>query len=152
MAVTKAVLGYIIQDGKILLIRKKKGHGRGKWNGPGGRMEPGESPEDCLRRELEEEIGIRVKSERMIGNLTFYEEGKLDWLVYIFRIEAYEGQPNESGEALPRWFPLNEIPFDQMWEDDSYWLPLLIEGKSLNGRFWFERGKLVRYSVNPSSD
>ncbi len=149
MKVTKAVLGYIIRDGQILLIKKKRGHGRGKWNGPGGKMEFEEPSENCLRRELREEIGIKVKRERELGTLIFYENGKLNWLVYLFRVEEYEGQPTESGEAYPLWFPLNEIPFDRMWEDDRHWLPLVIEGKSLQGEFWFEKGKLIRYAVIP---
>jgi len=149
MEVTKAVLGYIIRDELILLIKKKKGHGKGRWNGPGGRMKEEESPEDCLKRELEEEIGIRARREKRIGNLSFYEDGKLSWFVYLFRVEEFEGEPKESSEAYPSWFPLNEIPFDQMWEDDRHWLPLVIEGKNLRGEFWFEKGKLVRHSLYP---
>ena len=149
MAVTKAVLGYLIRDGQILLIRKKRGHGRGKWNGPGGRMESGESPEHCLRRELKEEIGIRVTGERRLGNLSFYENERLDWFVYLFLVEEYEGEPKESKEAYPLWFSLDKIPYERMWEDDRHWLPLVIEEKSLRGDFWFEKGKLVRYSLSP---
>ncbi len=149
MEVTKAVLGYLIKDSQILLIRKKKGHGRGKWNGPGGRMEPDESPEHCLKRELEEEIEIRVTGERRLGNLSFYEDGRLTWFVYLFLVEKYEGEPKESGEAYPLWFSLDKIPYERMWEDDRHWLPLVIEGKSLRGDFWFEKGKLIRYSVSP---
>jgi len=152
MAVTEAVLGYIIRESQILLIKKKKGHGRGKWNGPGGRIESGESPEDCLRRELKEEIGIRVTGERRLGNLSFYENERLDWFVYLFRVEEYEGEPKESKEAYPLWFSLDKIPYEKMWEDDRHWLPLVIEEKNLRGNFWFEKGKLISYSVNSSAD
>jgi len=149
MGVTKAVLGYIIRDGQILLIKKKRGHGRGKWNGPGGKMESEEPPKNCLRRELREEIGIKVKRERELGTLTFYENGKLNWLVYLFLVEEYEGEPKESDEAYPLWFSLDKIPYERMWEDDKHWLPLVMKGKSLQGDFWFEKGKLIRYSVSP---
>lgn len=114
-------------------------------------MEPGESPEDCLKRELEEEIGIKVRGEKMIGSLSFYEDGRLDWFVYLFQIQDYEGEPKETKEVLPLWFSLNEIPFDQMWEDDRHWLPLVIEGKSVQGEFWFKEGKLIRYSLRPDA-
>jgi 8-oxo-dGTP diphosphatase len=60
-------------------------------------------------------------------------------LVHVFLAEAYEGAARETDEAVPRWTPLNELPFEEMWEDDRYWLrELLVEGASFTGRFRFD--------------
>ncbi len=56
----------------------------------------------------------------------------------MFLVDAWEGEVIESDEMVPAWFPLNEIPYDQMWEDDVYWLPALLDGKFVTGDFLFD--------------
>jgi len=142
----EAVIVHVIRDGKILLHYKKRGHGRGKWNGVGGKIEKGETPEECARREAMEEMGIEVKNLEKIGIINFYNVNGEDWLVYIFRGEI-EGEPRESEESYPKWFSLGSIPYEDMWEDDQYWLPLVINGVKFHAHFWFKGENMERFKI-----
>ncbi len=142
----EAVIVHIIRDGKILLHYKKRGHGKGKWNGVGGKIEAGESPEQCAIREAKEEMGIDVKDLEKIGEIEFYNVYGEDWLVHIFR-GRIEGNPIESEESYPRWFSLDSIPYNDMWEDDRYWLPLVINGIKFKAKFWFEGESMRRFKI-----
>jgi len=136
----KVTLSFIIKGNEILLAMKKRGFGAGLWNGYGGKLKDGESIYDAAKREVKEEIDIDVKSMKKVGVLDFYFEGdKPDWnqQVHVFLIQEYNGEPKESEEMLPKWFKINEIPYDKMWEDDKFWLPKVIEGHSVYGRFLF---------------
>ena len=106
---------------------KKQGFGEGKWNGFGGKVEPGENPEQAAVRELWEETGIHAKKVRKFAEHVFLfphvpAEKKWDNVVHIFLAEEWEGEPKESNEMRPEWFPFSEIPFKRMWQDDSHWL------------------------------
>jgi len=136
----QVTLAFIIKGNEILLAMKKRGFGAGLWNGYGGKLKDGESIYDAAKREVKEEIDIDVKSMKKVGVLDFYFEGdKPDWnqQVHVFLIQEYNGEPKESEEMLPKWFKINEIPYDKMWEDDKFWLPKVIEGHSVYGRFLF---------------
>ncbi len=142
----EAVIVHVIKDGKILLHYKKRGHGAGFWNGVGGKIEEGETPEDCAMRESMEEMNAKVKNLKRLGVLKFYDVSKEDWFVYVFSAEI-EGEPKESEESRPRWFSLREIPYDDMWEDDKYWLPLVIDGLHFNGNFYFSGTRMLRFKL-----
>jgi len=150
--VIRAVIAHIIRDGKILLIEKKQGHGKGKWNGPGGKIEPGESPEDAMVREVKEEVGIDVKSYRLIGHIDFYSVNEEDWEVFVYRVEDFGGQPVETEEARPQWIDLSKIPYGEMWEDDRKWLPLVISGRPFEAKFWFEGERMVKKEIRLLDD
>ncbi len=139
---TVGTLCYIIKSGKILLIKKKRGLGKGKWNGPGGKVDDAEDIEFAASREVLEEIGIVPDSPVKVGELEFYIDGKdeIDWHVFVFVADEYDGIEKESEEAVPKWFPTNKIPYDEMWTDDRIWMPLMLERKSFKGRFYFDRG------------
>ena len=96
-----ATLVFVIRDGKILLIDKKTGFGRGKVNGPGGKLEKGESPESCAVRECHEELGIRVSGLRYCGQHRFQFVDGYSLLVWVYSSEAFEGVPAETAEARP---------------------------------------------------
>jgi len=134
-----ATLLYIIKDGKILLIYKKRGFGAGKWNGPGGKIEDGEDPMDAAVRETEEETGLMPKSVIGIGTIDFYmgQSEKPDFAVRIFNASDFSGSVRETEEAIPRWFDTAEIPYNQMLPDDEIWIPLMLRGKKFNGKFYF---------------
>ncbi|NPA74700.1 MAG: 8-oxo-dGTP diphosphatase [Euryarchaeota archaeon] len=142
-----AVIVHIIKDGKILLHYKKRGHGAGKWNGVGGKIEKGETPEECAVREAQEEMGARVINLQRLGEITFYDVQGENWLVYVFRGEI-DGEPVESEESRPQWFPLSAVPYDDMWEDDRYWLPLVIHNLRFKAEFYFDGENMQRFKMN----
>ncbi len=117
---------------------KKRGFGAGRWNGFGGKVEPGELLEDAARRELYEEAGIKTGSIERVGviNFEFFNDPVI-LEVNVFKTPDFTGEFVESEEMKPQWFDIKEIPFDQMWPDDKYWLPLCLEGKKFKGHFLF---------------
>jgi 8-oxo-dGTP diphosphatase len=131
-------LMFVIHGGRILLIEKKRGFGAGKINGPGGKIDPGETAIDCAVRETQEELRITAKHPVKLGELWFAMSGHPDLLCHVFRADDFEGTPTETDEAVPLWTPLDAIPYARMWADDRHWLPLLIEGRGFLGRFVFE--------------
>ena len=120
---THATVTIIIDNGRVLLQKKTKGRfGEGKWNGPGGKLKPGEAPEECAKREVMEETGLTVSDVQLHGALKHYF-GDVDeptWVVYQFAATDYQGDPKESEEGELRWFPVDQIPYTEMWQDDEY--------------------------------
>ncbi len=147
MRCIEAVIVHIIHGDKILLHYKKRGHGAGKWNGVGGKIEPGETPEMCAHREAMEEMGVDIKNVELAGKIKFHDVMGEDWLVYVFRAEIH-GTPAESEESYPQWFPVTEIPYEDMWEDDRYWLPLVINNLNFDAEFWFQGEKMQRFVLS----
>jgi len=149
----RATLVFVVRDGQILLIEKKRGLGAGKINGPGGRLDPGETPEQCAAREIEEELGITPIGLQQSGELRFRfaGSGKLaghSLHCYVYRADDYAGELIETDEAKPCWTPIDKIPFERMWADDVFWLPSLIEGKSFTGDFVFDDDKMIWKELN----
>ena len=118
---------------QILLGLKKRGLGVGKWNGYGGKAQPGESLIDCAYRELLEEAGITRDQISLVpvGVISYsFKEGMLDILeVNFFKGEGFKGEAVETEEMEPKWFALDSIPYESMWPDDTYWLPKLLRGE-----------------------
>ncbi len=132
-------LCLIRKDDQILLGMKKRGFGAGRWNGFGGKVLPNETVEDAMRRETMEEAGVSVAEATKIGMLEFLFENSHDLLeVHVFSAPSFMGNPQETEEMQPKWFHINEIPFDTMWADDRYWFPLFLEGKKFTGKFLFD--------------
>lgn len=148
-AVDPATLVFVIRDGNILLIDKKTGFGRGKVNGPGGKLEKGESPEECAIRECHEELGIRVGELRYCGQHRFQFVDGYSLLVWVYSAADYTGVPTETVEARPMWVALDDIPYDSMWEDDRLWLPMLIRGERFQGRWLFDGDRMLDYELLP---
>ncbi len=127
---------------QILLAMKKRGDGAGRWNGVGGKVEGSESLEEAVIRECEEEAGVIPRDFHKVAVLTFgfaKETEKEQRQVHVYLGEAWEGEPEETEEMAPRWFPVAEIPYEHMWEDDALWLPLVLRGKKLEGSFTFDQ-------------
>jgi 8-oxo-dGTP diphosphatase len=139
----RATLLFVIQDGNVLLIHKKRGLGAGNINGPGGRIEPGETALQGAIREVEEELCITPKDVTLCGDLSFQFVDGLSIHCTVFRAEGYGGTPSETEEAIPLWTPLEAIPYDRMWEDDQYWIPLMLERQPFSGVFLFDGSRMV---------
>ena len=137
----------VIQDGKVLLIRKKRGHGAGKINGPGGKPEGTETPLECVLRETLEEVGIEAINPKLRGVMKFVDTLDPQWQGYVFVAERFCGEPIETIEAIPQWFALDEIPYVEMWEDDRIWLPRVLAGATVEGDFLFTRGHLRAHQL-----
>ena len=149
-AVDRCTLVFVVEAGRVLLIRKKRGLGAGKINGPGGRLEPGETPEQCAVREVREEVGLDVEALRQAGVLRFQFADGYSTHVHVYRTEHFTGRLVETEEALPFWVAIPEVPYDEMWADDRFWLPMLFEGQRFDGRFLFDGDTLVDYRLAPS--
>lgn len=135
-------LCHILNDGKILLIKKKRGIGMGFWNAAGGKVEEGEDIKQAAVREVEEEIGLTPINPEKVGIVDFYLGKDLFMTVYIFLAEKFRGNAVETDEALPRWFDINDIPYNNMWGDDEHWMPLMLRKEKFTGKFYFdEEGK-----------
>lgn len=127
------------QGYKVLLGMKKLGFGAGRWNGFGGKVEPGEIVEAAARREIREEAGIEAGKMEKIGVLDFeIKKGNMLLEVHVFKVYDFEGEPVETAEMKPQWFHIDEVPYQAMWLDDKYWFPLFFEGRKFKGRFLFE--------------
>lgn len=138
-----ATLMFIVRDDEILLIEKKRGHGAGKVNGPGGKIDPGESPLQAAIRETLEELHIEPIDPVKLGELCFSMSDCPDIHCHVFRADAFSGIPTETDEATPLWTPVTAIPYHRMWADDRQWLPLLLENRTFHGRFIFHGEQLL---------
>jgi 8-oxo-dGTP diphosphatase len=148
----KATLCAIIKDNRILLQKKASGlFGEGKWNGAGGKLKPKEEPYAGVIREVMEETGLLIKKPKLHGKLDHYfGDRKIPaWSVNIFSATDFVGEPMSGEEGELRWFPIEEIPYNEMWEDDRHWLPLLIRGEDFDGEFYFTKdaSKLLEYRL-----
>lgn len=138
-----AVLCFIRVDGKILLIHKLRGLGIGKINGPGGKCEPGELPEQTAIRETQEEVGLTPLSLKESGTLRFHFADGYQLEGRVFLAESYSGTPVKTEEADPFWCDETHIPYDKMWEDDILWLPLVLSGSYVEANFCFDGDRMV---------
>ncbi len=147
----RGVITYLISGNDVLLIYKKKGHGEGWYNGPGGKIEDGELPYQAAIREVEEEVGLLPVNPELCGFIRFYDVKGEDWEVYIFRAYSFKGELRESEEAKPLWFKKSEIPYDRMWEDDKYWLPIILSNGYFFAEFHFDGIRMLEKKVDELS-
>ena len=135
----KAVVVFLRRGSEILLGHKKRGFGAGCWNGVGGKVEAGESNEQAAVREMQEEINVTPGKLTLGAHIIFhYPGGNVPvWDASMYICKEWEGKPAESEEMRPQWFALDKIPYDQMWEDDKYWLPRVLAGEVLEAEFTF---------------
>jgi len=142
-------LCFIYQHPKVLLGMKKRGFGQGRWNGFGGKVRDGETIEEAVKREMQEEVRIIPGDIEKFGIIEFKFQGNPEILeVHCFKTSQFNGEPKESEEMFPKWFNINELPFEQMWPDDKYWFPLFLEGKKFRGKFLFDNSdKILQYEL-----
>lgn len=144
----RATILFVVKDERILLIRKKRGIGAGKINGPGGKLDPGESALEAAVRETEEEIRVTPLGVELLGELSFQFTDGLSILGFVFRADDLHGQPGETSEATPLWTPLHAIPYAEMWADDEIWIPWLLAGRKFSGRMIFDGDELLDHAFD----
>lgn len=132
---------FLRRDNEILLAMKKRGFGSDRYNGVGGKIEPGETVEQALIRECQEEINVTPTTFEKVAEHDFHMDIDTDasWHMYVHAYVAtqWEGEPEETEEMAPEWFPLDAVPYDHMWQDDRYWLPSVLAGKKVIGDYTF---------------
>lgn len=150
-----STLCFLLKEDQILLAMKKRGFGEGKWNGVGGKVDEGESIAHAAVRETEEEIGVTATESDMefVAELHFRSPSneKLNWNVHVFFLRAWRGEPQESEEMRPRWYPIHQLPFDSMWADDKHWLPHILAGEKVVADFEFDStgNDFLKVSIRP---
>jgi 8-oxo-dGTP diphosphatase len=127
---------------EVLLGHKKTGFGQGKIVALGGHVEPGESAAEAASREVKEESGLCVAPSALTeaARITFLFPFRPAWdmEVAVFSGTAWTGQPAETDEIRPAWFPVAALPFDRMWDDGKRWLPRVLAGERLEAVFSYE--------------
>jgi 8-oxo-dGTP pyrophosphatase MutT (NUDIX family) len=153
----RRTLLFLRSGDQLLLAMKKRGFGQGKWNGVGGKIEPNESLEQALVRECIEEIGVTPTSWQPVAELDFVQDAETDdpWhmFVYAYLCDEWEGDPSESEEMMPKWFHIEDIPYRDMWDDDEFWLPYVLDGKKVVGEFTFDiNDRLLTHDVRMTEE
>ncbi len=144
-------LCYINDGQKTLMlhrIKKENDMHEGKWNGLGGKLENGESPEECVIREVYEESGLTIKNPTLRGIMTFPKFDDIDdWLVFLYTANQFSGDLIESDEGELNWINNNEVLNLNIWDGDKVYLAWLKQDKFFSAKFIYKNKKLKDYSV-----
>ena len=136
-----ATLLWVVQDGRVLLGRKKRGWRAGIYNGIGGKVDAGEDAEAAMIRETQEEIGITPTKYEKVGYaefIVFFKGEKSKLFAHKYIATQFEGELIETDEMRPEWFDIDKVPYDQMWSADIIWLPRLLAGEKLTSYITFD--------------
>lgn len=145
----RRTLVYVVEGKQVLLIEKLTGHGAGKVNAPGGKVEEGELPSVCADRELFEEVGVRSHRKQLRGLLRFSDlDDGTSMFGFVYVCTKYSGTPSRSKEANPFWCDTSNVPYDEMWEGDRIWLADILAGRCLAADLLFKNDALQCSSMN----
>lgn len=132
MKMQLTTLCYIEKDDNYLMLyrnKKENDINEGKWIGVGGRFEEGETPEECMLREVREETGLEVLGFKYRGLVTFISEGKMIEYMHLYTIHEFSGELVECNEGTLKWIPKSEVLSLNLWEGDKIFLKLLQESE-----------------------
>ncbi len=146
-----ATLCYVKAGGQTLMlhrIKRRNDMHAGKWNGLGGKLLPGESPEECVVREVYEESGLRLYEPDLRGVLTFpsFSDGE-DWYTFVYVGRRFSGELIESEEGVLSWIDDDKLTSLPLWEGDPVFLRWLEQDRFFSGKFVYLGGKLTKYEV-----
>jgi 8-oxo-dGTP diphosphatase len=147
-----ATLCYVRKEGKTLMLHRNKIKSDihlGKWNGLGGKFETGESPDQCIIREVFEESGFIVENPKVVGFLTFpnFTQG-FDWYVFVYVAENFKGELTQPREGTLSWIADTDILNLNLWEGDTKFIPYIYEGIFFTGLFKYNSGMLESFEIN----
>lgn len=147
-----STLCYLKKDDSYLFLhrtKKEKDVNEGKWIGVGGRLEPGESPEECVCRETEEETGLILDSYRMRGILSFSSEGWEDECIFVFTSEEFHGEEKVCDEGDLCWIKKDSIMDLNLWEGDRIFLKMILDDEPFfSMKLSYKGNKLVERTVH----
>ena len=144
-------LCFLVRDNEILLAMKKRGFGKGKWNGVGGKRDINESILEAAVRETYEEIMVIPDKLENCAILDFYflQKPEFNQQAIVYLSTNWKGEPRETEEMKPKWFNKNEIPYNFMWVEDKFWLPQVLNGSKIKAEFLSKTDdELMEYNVN----
>ncbi len=146
-----ATLCYVKNDGHTLMLHrivKENDIHAGKWNGLGGKFDSGETPEECIVREVHEESGLTITRPELRGLLTFPKfDGEEDWYVYVFTATDFRGTLIDSPEGRLEWINDAKVYDLNIWEGDRIFLKWLDDDRFFSGKFEYEHGILKHHQV-----
>jgi 8-oxo-dGTP diphosphatase len=146
-----ATLCYVRRAGKTLMLhRVKKANDmhQGRWNGLGGKLEPGETPEECVVREIREESGLVARNPILKGFLTFPGfANDEDWYAFVFIVNDFSGELIDSPEGDLQWIDDRDLSGLFLWEGDFIFLPWLDRPGFFSAKFVYTDGRLVHHEV-----
>lgn len=146
-----ATLVYIRSGGRTLMMHRVKKPGDmhwGKWNGLGGKMKPGETPEECAVREVREESGLLIEKPRLRGLITFPAFDQYDdWYVFLFTADRFSGTLAEADEGYLKWVEDEKLLDLELWEGDRIFLPWLEEERFFSAKIRYHQGRLSGHEV-----
>jgi 8-oxo-dGTP diphosphatase len=133
-------------------VKKINDMHEGKWNGLGGKIEPGETPEECVIREIKEESGLIINNPILKGLLTFPDFGgknnNEDWYVFVFIADDFKGKLIDSNEGNLKWIDNEKLLELPLWGGDKIFLPWLEKKEFFSGKFTYKDGELIEHCVN----
>lgn len=149
----KSTLCFCIKDDQVLLAMKKRGFGSGKWNGYGGKIQD-ESPKAAAVRELEEESGLVADKKDLlqVALMRFYFDKNPVFECFVYTTRSWQNEPAETEEMRPQWYPISNLPFEEMWAADAKWVPLILNGEKIEAEVYFNAdGSVVKeFSHKPT--
>lgn len=148
----EATLCFLVRDQTVWLAMKKRGFGKGKYNGYGGKLETGETSEDAMLRELHEETdGVRATLYEKVADNTyiFPQNPENNFHVHVYIAKQWNGAPTETDEMKPELFEFTKIPYTSMWHDDPYWLPQVLSGIKLRTYFEMTDTEILNKKIEP---
>jgi len=146
-----ATLCYLKREGCTLMLLRNKKPGdihAGKWNGLGGKFEPGESPEQCIIREVREESGLEISNPRLHGLVMFPGFKGNDWYVFVFSADQFSGDLIDSPEGELRWIPDEELPSLALWPSDHFFFDWMMRDGFFSARFIYRGDEMLGHEVH----
>ena len=152
----EATICHILNDDRILLKKATRGISKGKWNSPGGKIDENENPEQNAIREVYEETGLKIKNLFYHGEINFFLRGKneIAFQGHLFSTNDFTGEIRSTDEGELKWFKVNEIPFEEMWPDDIYWMNLMLSKKKFDADFYFneDNKEIIKHEIRMKED